>query len=303
MSLSSKTRVAVLRGGPSPSYDYSLKSGEHVLSTLREMSDTYDPIDIFISRDGEWHYGGLIQEPYQALRHVDVVWNALNGSYGADGQVQKVLESLKIPFTGSSAVTSAFTANPEMTRRLYAQYGLLTPPHEVVSRKNFNENRLVSIFRKYLHPVVIRTMNIDSAQNMIHTKTFEELKRVIREALNYEPRVLVEEFMNGNEISCSVLEGARGEKLYALLPISRFDLPLKTEVNKQVEAMAKQAHSTLGLRHYSSSNFIVTSKGNIYILETSSLPSLHKDSPMQKSLSATGWRPREFVSHILSLVK
>src|SRR3989338_8578504 len=101
MSLSSKIKVAVLRGGHSLGYSTSLKTGEHVLSTLREMPETYEPIDIFISIGGEWHCGGLVEEPHRALRHVDVVWNGLHGSYGEDGQVQRLLESMGVPFTGS----------------------------------------------------------------------------------------------------------------------------------------------------------------------------------------------------------
>src|SRR3990167_7406874 len=98
---SPRVRVAVIRGGPSNEYDVSLKTGAQILSLLREMPDAYDPIDIFISRAGEWHRSGLVEDSHRALRHADVVWNALHGSYGEDGQVQKLLTALHIPFTGS----------------------------------------------------------------------------------------------------------------------------------------------------------------------------------------------------------
>ena len=93
----SKVKVAVLRGGPSSKYDISLKSGHEVLSYLREMPEKYDPIDIFISKDGDWHKFGIVEEPHQALQHVDVVWNGLHGAYGEDGQVQRLLESMNVP--------------------------------------------------------------------------------------------------------------------------------------------------------------------------------------------------------------
>src|SRR5690349_10161681 len=109
MNLSGKTRVAVLRGGPSSEYEVSLKTGGQVLSLLREMPEAYEPLDVFISKDGEWHLQGLVQEPHEVLKHADVAFNALHGYYGEDGQVQRLLESLKVPYTGSSAIAAALT--------------------------------------------------------------------------------------------------------------------------------------------------------------------------------------------------
>ena len=293
------TRVAVIRGGQSSGYDDSLKTGEHILSALRDMSETYEPLDIFISKDGEWHRGGLVHEPHRALEHVDVVWNALHhGLYGEDGQVQRILESLQIPFTGSSAVASALAMNKDMAKRLYQEHSLLTPAHELITEDNLNEDRLIDIFRSYLPPMVVKPTR-RSGMSLVHT--FDELKQSIKEAFSHSPRVLVEEFIKGDEISCTVIEGAKGEKFYALLPSSKFELKLAVEENKQIERMARQAHEVLGLSHYSSSNFIITPRKKIYILKTNSLPALHKDSLTHGSLHADGWHPRDFVSHVLKL--
>ena len=297
MSLSSKIKVAVLRGGPSNEYDVSLKTGEQVLTLLREMPNTYEPVDIFISRDGEWHYGGLVQEPHQALRHVDVVWNALHGLYGEDGQVQRILEGLQIPFTGSSAVASAISMNKDMAKKAYKLHSLNTPRHELLEEGADNDDHLVFIFRNYLHPVIVKPANASGSLGVSLVATFHELKKAVKETFQYSPRVLVEEFIKGDEVSCVVIEAAKGERIYTLLPTGR----LNVAENKSVEEMAKRAHEALGLRHYSSSDFIVTPKRKIYILETNSLPVLHEDSLMHSSLRATGWRFREFVDHVLKL--
>ncbi|MDP3875076.1 MAG: hypothetical protein Q8Q22_00960 [bacterium] len=309
MNLSSKIRVAVLRGGLSNGYDTSLKMGEHILSALREMPEVYEPTDIFISKDGEWHRGGLVYEPHHALQHTDVIWNALHGSYGEDGQVQRVLEGLQIPFTGSSAVASALAINKDMARRLYRKNSLLTPAHELITEDNLNEDRLIDISRNYLYPVIVRPARRSSDEqanaseslgvSLVHT--FHELKQTIKEAFTHSPRVLVEEFIKGNEVSCAVIEGARGERIYALLPSSKSKFKLKVEENKEIEGMARRAHEVLGLSHYSSSDFIITPKRKIYILETNSLPVFHEDSLMHHSLHATGWRPRDFVDHVIKL--
>ena len=297
MNLSSKIRVAVLRGGPSSAYENSLKTGAHVLSLLQEMADVYEPVDIFISKDGEWHLSGLVYEPHKALSHTDIVWNALHGSYGEDGQVQRVLEGLQIPFTGSSAVASALAMNQDMAKHLYQKHNLPTPAYEIFTEDSLNEDQLINIFQNYLPPIIVKPAR--RSHDIFWAYTFNELKEFIKKALTFSPRVLVEEFIRGKDATCTVIEDAREEKIYALLPT----LSERSEVGvgKQIEQIAKQAHRALGLSHYSSSDFIITPKKKIYLLKTSISPELHEDSLTYHSLCATGWRSRDFVDHIIKL--
>ncbi len=309
MNLSGKIKVAVLRGGTSNGYFDSLKTGAHVLSTLKEMDEDYESLDIFISREGDWHREGIVQEPHKALAYTDVVWNALPGSYGAEGQVERMLQSLQIPFTGSSAVASAISMNRDMSKRLYRDYSLLTPAHDLITSENFHNDQLLSIFQNYLFPVVLKSAsrlsnelsNEDVTSKVTLFYSIRELEKAIKELFKYSPRVMVEEFIKGEEVSCLVIEGARGDNIYALIPSSKSGNKLRVEENKKIEEMAKLAHESLGLRHYSSSDFIISPKKRIYILETHSLPSLHKDSHAHMSLEATGWRSRDFVDHVLKL--
>lgn len=323
MNLSSKMRVAVLRGGPSGEYDVSLKTGANILSILRELSETYDPIDIFISKDGEWHKEGLVHEPYRALEHADVVWNALHGAYGEDGQVQRVLESLRIPFTGSSAVASALSMNKDMAKRIYEKHSLNTPMHDLVGSDDIDGDKLVNIFQTYLPPVIVKPANGGSSIGMRLAQSFAELKDAVEEALKYSDRVMVEEFIKGREATCGVVEHFRDEEHYALVPIeikiphgkNFFDYDAKysgkTEEicpgdftraeRRTIEEMSREAHRALGLRHYSRSDFIITPKGKIYILETNSLPGMTAESLLPKALNTIGCSPRDFVDHIIKL--
>ena len=294
-----KVRVAVVRGGQPHGYENSLKTGEHVLAALREMPDIYEPIDIFISKDGEWHYGGLAHKPHHALRHADVIWNALHDSYGEDGQVQSIFEDLKIPFTGSGSEASALAMDREISKQLYREHSLMTPAHELLNREGLNDEQLITIFRTYLQPVVIKPASGIRAFGTRLARTFQELKKAVKEAFYHSPRVLVEEFVKGHDVNCVVIDSAKGEEIYALLPSSAYNL--RAEESRRIEEMAKRAHQALGLRHYSGSDFVLTPKGNIYILGTRSLPVFHEGSPTHHSLSATGWRPREFVDHVIKL--
>ena len=313
MRLSSKIKVAVVRGGESDAYPSSLKTGGHILSTLREMPEIYEPIDIFISKDGEWHREGLVDNPHKVLRYVDVVWNALHGKYGEDGQAQRILESLKVPFTGSSAVASALSMDKDMAKRIYRRHSLLTPEHELIREGDDDiRDKLITIFRSYLHPVIVKPANASGSLGVRKVSTFEELQEAIEDTFEYSPRVMVEEFIGGDEATCMVIEGAKGETrpnvpfctgeaIYALQPVSKSG-NLQTEESKKIEEMAKRAHEVLGLRHYSSSDFLITPRNRIYILETNSLPEIHTQSIAYNSLSSTGWHSRDFVNHVIGLV-
>ena len=289
-------RIAVLRGGPSEHYEESLKTGNTVLSILRE-DPKFRPLDIFISRDGEWHHMGKPYEPHQLLKHVDLVWNALHGEYGEDGKLGQLLLQMNIPHTGSTTFSLAMASNKDMSKRVYEQNGLLTPKHEVLLG-HVSEDELVRVFRNYLHPVMVKPVRGRGGIGTSIAHSFEELKEAVIHAFKHAERVLVEEFVRGIEARCSVAEGFRGKPLYTFLPTPN---DFKSETHKEIERMSEEAHRALGLRHYSSSDFVITPKGRVYILETNALPSLAPDSHLHNSLLQVGTTPKEFVHHVISL--
>lgn len=286
-----KVRVAVLRGGSGADYETSLSSGEEVLSILRR-NERYDATDIFISKDGVWHLRGLPQEPHRTLDHIDVVWNAVTG----EGNVQRVLDILKVPYTGAGKVSTALSRKRAMAKRLYTLHSLPTPAHEVLTRE-FKDKELVHIFRSYLHPVVVKSASMETPVKARLAHTYLELEKAVKELLEVAEEVMVEEYVKGTESLCAVVEAARDENLYALLPTGNFH----TEINKRIEHMAKRAHEALSLRHHSISRFITTSKGKIYILDTRPTPEFTRNSEFMKSLKGTGWQPREYVDHVVGL--
>ncbi|MEK7162336.1 MAG: ATP-grasp domain-containing protein, partial [Patescibacteria group bacterium] len=262
-----KIRVAVLRGGPSHEYDISLKTGRHVLSLLQDNSEVYEPRDVFISRSGEWFTHGVMRKPEDALLGTDVVWNALHGTYGEDGEVQSFLERLGLPFTGSFSEASELAMDKIRTKKVFAKNSFLVPRHEIVD-DDVSQEQLLFIFRNFLHPVIIKPANGGSSIGTRIVHTFQELGGAIKHALQYSKKALVEEFIRGKEATCGVVENARGEKLYALLPIeirkhpkkSFFDYEAKysgeteeicpgnfsQKTSREIENQARKAHEVLG---------------------------------------------------------
>ncbi|MDB5194273.1 MAG: D-alanyl-alanine synthetase D-alanine-D-alanine ligase [Parcubacteria group bacterium] len=301
----SKIRVAVLRGGGTPTYEHSLDAGKTVLSLLREKEDAYEPQDIFVSKDGTWHLRGLPVEPHDALKYADVAWNTL----GADTASKRILDTLGVHYIGGELVPSALSGNIQHARTMYEREGLPTTRFKLLTEDAFDDTELVHIFRNFLLPVTIRTQERGSTFSGKIARTYAELEDTVKEAFMFSKKIVVEELLKGKIAVASIIENARNERLYALLPAELKDGKVSspgsfsTEEKRLLEAYAKRAHKALGLRHYSSSRFLITPRGKIYILETDTVPETIADSALSKSLKATGWKEREFVEHLLNLAK
>ena len=300
-----RIKVAVLRGGPSKAFPESLQTGGYLLSLLRERPEEYEPIDVFISRTGDWHHGGLVGEPAKILKRADIAWNALHGEYGESGGVQQVLEALDIPYIGSSVAASAFAHHKNLAKELYRKQDIPIPSFVVVNEADFDEAKLLKIFRSQVPPFMVKPATGIRGLGVRLARTMGDLKDAIFHAFEHSPKVIVEEYVRGTVVSAPVIEGGRGEALHALLPThleTHFRRVRPTPAqNREVEEYAKRAHEALGLRHYSSSDFVVTPRGKIYILETNSQPLLHEGSLFHQSLEASGWQAHDFADHMIGL--
>ncbi len=334
LNLSPNLRVGVLRGGPSPEYEVSLQSGAHILRHLESFSN---PLDIFISKDGSWHMHGIPRQPERILKHVDVVWNALHGTYGEDGGVQEVLEYHGMPYTGSTRVPSAVSMNKYMTKEHLKKMSdsqpqsnveapllaIKTPLYVLVRNSDSVREKAQDIFQSIPHPLVVKPASGGSSLGLYMVQTYSDLLSALTVVLSAYPAALVEEFISGREATCGVLEQFRNSVAYALPVIEiippkekkLFDYHSKysgesqeicpgnfsTEEKKEIERVATFVHQNLGLSHYSRSDFIVSPRRGIYFLEVNTLPGLTRESLLPKSLASVGVTMKEFITHILSL--
>lgn len=317
----SKTRVLVLRGGPSEEFDVSLKSGESVLSALPRSR--YEPMDIVITRGGEWLLESRVRAPHEILHMGDVVFNALHGSYGEDGQVQRILERSGIPFTGSRSYPSAIAMNKAITKDKVRDVGVYLARHMVVGQSALSnpEGMARSITSLFGKRYIVKPINGGSSIGTLRADNEHELALALTKVLRTYEQALIEEFIEGREATCGVVENFRGHQLYALPPIEivppegslLFDYDAKYSGKSQeicpsrfskaekdvIEQAAKRVHEALGLSHYSRSDFIVTPQG-IYFLEVNTLPGLTTESLIPKALAAVGATYGEFVDHLIT---
>lgn len=316
----SRLKVAVLRGGASYAYDASLATGGNILANLDE--ERYQPLDILVTKDGEWHHRGLPTSAARVGRLADVVVNGLHGSYGEDGRVQKVLDALGVPYTGSSAVPSAVAMHKAVAKNYLRAHGVKTPLHATIAVTHDLDRRILEIFRSFPQPSVVKPVTANLSVGVAVAHTFEEFDRGVRDAFRYAPTVLVEEYVRGKEVTCGVIDDFRGKDTYALFPTEVVPPPgkrffdyeakrggtaerlcpgrLSRAEKETIQELARLAHRVLGLRHYSRSDFVVSPRG-IYFLEINTLPELSPDALVPQALAAGGATLPEFLDHIINL--
>jgi len=313
-------RVAVLRGGPSEEYDVSLRTGASVLSALDR--ERYQPLDVTITKSGEWLLGGRTRAPREVLSGVDAAFIALHGAYGEDGQVQRVLAAAGVPFTGSGAFQSAIALNKAMTKDRLRDAGVRMARHMLVSRSaSQNTEGLAHSISELFGPrYVLKPVGGGSSIGTQIVESTPALAVALAKGLAAYEQLLVEEFVSGKEATCGVVNNFRGQPLYALPAVeivpppdaSFFDYEVKyngrteelcpgrfTQGEKaELERLAKLVHETLELSQYSRSDFIIAGDG-IYFLEVNTLPGLTPESLMPKALDAVGCGYGELVNHLV----
>lgn len=315
-----RKKIAILRGGPSSEYEVSLKTGETILNNLPE--DKYNLFDVCITREGDWYFKGAKIKPAEILHQIDLVVNAMHGQYGEDGKIQRILETFGVPYTGSQSIPSAFAMNKVLAKQEFKKAGIKVPIDLVLEKDKYN---VWEIFSSFPMPAIVKPVSAGSSLGMSLASNASELEEAIQLAFEISDKVLIEEYISGREATCGVVDNFRGESVYTLLPIeirpkpksSFFDYEAKysgeseeicpgnfsNEEKKQLQALAKQAHQSLGLRHYSRSDFILSPRRGIYLLETNSLPGLTANSLLPKSLNAVGCSLPEFLEHLINLAK
>jgi D-alanine-D-alanine ligase len=315
-----KIRVAVLRGGPSSEYEVSLKTGATILS---HMPGHYHPIDILIDKQGVWHQNGIPVEPHQVLKHVDAVVVAMHGQYGEDGKVQRLLETFGVPFTGSDSLGSALGMNKDISKKIFKQHGIKTPYHELANIPGSIEHQALELFRKFSMPVVVKPVSAGSSVGVTIAKNIGELEAGLRKAYEHGDQAMVEEFIQGKEATCGVVDDFRGQSTYPLFPTEIvpqsavfYDYDAKyadggsvhicpgnfsEEEKKAIQDAAVLAHKALNLRHYSRSDFMVHPKRGVYILEVNTLPGFTETSLLPQSLQAVGCSIGDFLDHVIKL--
>lgn len=326
--------IAVLRGGEMH-HAHSLKTGATYLAALKRayQSDAQPskPIrDIYIDKQGIWHMGGFRVESHDALKGVRVAANALHGTYGADGKVQRLLESLGIAYTGSGVTESAIHAHHAHLKKAYMTHELTTPRYFVLAITDNPQEKAKYIFQHFHMPVVLIPMRFGRKQQPHIVSRYDMLPSVLEHFLSKKEPLLVEEYISGEHYVVPIVEKFRNEDLYAPVLIKRiakdrmdahdsFDIDseenndpydqshfaraegVRDDVKASLYRHAARAHYLLGHAHVSAHTFVVTRSGKVYIIDSDTHPPIHEESPVGTAFEAVGASPEALALHIMQL--
>ncbi len=185
-----KMKIAILIGGPSAEYEVSLKTGEMVAKNLKP--ERYDARQILISKKGKWPIGLA-----DLKNNFDLAFVAMHGEYGEDGTIQKILERVGIPFTGSGSRASRLGMNKVASAKAFAKAKLLVPQSWHIG------TRLVN-FTNF--PIVIKPADLGSSVGVSIVRTANELLPAIGLAFKHSKNILAQQFIAGREFTCGVLK-------------------------------------------------------------------------------------------------
>ena len=303
--------ITVLMGGWSAEREISLKTGKAVTNSIRSLGLKVRDIDL-ISPD----------EIEKIINSLDLVFIALHGRGGEDGYIQKILEENKIQFTGSSSGACEVAMNKAETKKIWRDLSLPTP--DFVEVRNAGTPNLETIpflsGENDVSPLeasfVVKPAREGSSFgiSIVHPEGKTSLEDAMKEAIKYDDILIVEAFVEGDEITVPIL----GEEILTPITIKPKNLfydfeakylsedteYLKSDLNPEefsaVKEFSLNAFSCLGCEGWGRVDLIKDSNNNFQIIEVNTVPGLTETSLVPKSASFEGIDFNSLVTRILN---
>lgn len=307
-----KKKILVLQGGNNEEHKVSLETGKQVKKALVKIGYKTQVLNVnpktFIKDIKKYDF--------------DICFNALHGSFGEDGRVQKILTNLKIPFT-HSGITASYTAfNKVKTKKNLIKKNISYLNSKIISKKNINRKELIKYLAKY-KSYVIKPIQSGSSYGVLIVKSLKEIDLILKkknELYKKYNNLMIEPYIKGRELTVSVIEKndkSRAVEVTEILSnnyffdykakytkgFSKHILPARLErkVYNRCLDYAKIAHDVIGCSGISRSDFIYDDKNNkLFFLEINTQPGLTAISLLPEQLKYKGI---DFIDLINLLVK
>jgi D-alanine-D-alanine ligase len=297
-------KVAVLFGGASAEREVSLMSGAGVLKALLDRG-----VDAHAFDPAERDLGDLKREGFARC------FIALHGRFGEDGTVQGALELLGIPYTGSGVMASSLAMDKVMTKRVWLSEGLSTPAWRDVA--SVEQTQLA--FAALGSPMIVKPAREGSTLGLTKVTHVSQCAQAYALAAQYDPSVLCEQFISGDEVTCPVLGMGVGAKALPVIrvvaPGGNYDyqakyfgdetkylvpcgLPEGEEV--AIQELVVKAFRTLGCKGWARADVMIdAATRKPYLLEINTSPGMTNHSLVPMSARAAGMSYEDLCMHVL----
>lgn len=293
-------KVGVLFGGTSAERVVSLNSGQAVLSALQTAgvnAHAFDPAE----------------KPLAELTQFDRVFIVLHGRGGEDGQIQGVLEWMKIPYTGSGVLASALGMDKVRTKQLWQGCGLPTAPFELLEPTT----DFPKVVERLGLPLMVKPVHEGSSIGMSKVLEADDLPAAFQRATEHDGVVMAESWITGREFTCVILEGKA-------LPVIRLEPPkdaafydfeakyqrndttygipcgLSPAEEAELQQLALTAFERVGAKGWGRIDAMQDTEGNFWLLEINTVPGMTDHSLVPMAAAATGLNFNDLCLQILA---
>ena len=291
--------VAVLMGGPGSERKVSLKSGEGVVEALRSIGAIVTPVNV-------------TGADFAVPAGTRIAFNVVHGTFGEDGQIQRILEGRGIPYTGEGVRGSELAIDKIASKRRFVERGVPTAKSEII-RGGAKPTLAL--------PLVIKAPKEGSSVGVFIVRTQAELDDALLQGWKFGDELLVEEFIAGKELTVGIV----GDLALPVIEIRarkdfyNFDnkypflnpnaagaehfcpAPLDAAITKLVQHTALAAHRALDLEVYSRVDILLTDAGVPFVLEVNTIPGMTPASLLPEAAAAAGISYADLCRRIIEL--
>jgi len=307
MALRDFGKVGVLMGGISSEREISLKSGKAVLDALKNAGVNAAGIDI--KSEDKNQLSGMFK-----AEGLDCAFIALHGRFGEDGQIQKILEELNIPYTGSGVSASQLAMDKIASLKVLGENGLTIPPWESMSRQDYPASGDISVQLGF--PLVIKPANHGSSIGLSIIDNPRLFRKACDLAFEYDQRIVIQKYIKGRELTVGVLDEQPLPVVEIITKNAYFDFQAKYQsglteyivpaeldepLRKKVQLAGLSAHKALGCFGCSRADMILSPEGLVYLLEVNTIPGMTATSLLPKAARVTGVNFSDLCLKLLSL--
>lgn len=346
-----KIRVGIIFGGKSAEHEVSLQSAKNIIDAIDK--DKYEVVLIGLDKEGKWYLNEtsqfllnmtnpkLIQlnksdnkvalipgeksnqlvnlNNYESLGQIDVAFPVLHGPFGEDGTVQGLLKLANIPFVGADVLGSAVGMDKDVMKRLLRDAGI--PIGKFLAfNSGCEEINYEEVVKQLGTPLFIKPANLGSSVGISKAINKEEFEKAINLAFEFDNKIIVEEFIKGREIECSVLGNDKpiastvGEILatkdfysYEAKYIDENGATLKipadlnNELIKRVQECSINTFKALCCKGMARVDVFVTDNDEIIVNEINTIPGFTKISMYPKLWEVSGIPYSELIDRLIEL--
>jgi D-alanine-D-alanine ligase len=280
-------KIAVLMGGPGSEREVSLATGRGISKALRSLGAEVSEVDVS-------------DEKFQMPGDVELAFIALHGTFGEDGQVQKILEDRGVAYTGEGVEGSETAFDKIRSKEKFQEQGVATPQWEVLQP---GQRPTIPL------PIVVKAPRQGSTVGVYIVRTESELESALKDALKYDHELLIEKFVPGRELTVGIL-GNQALPVIEIIPKGGvYDFTnkypflnpeagggaehvcpakLDEKTTKRVQELALKAHRALRLEVYSRVDVLLSEDGQPTVLEANTIPGMTEASLLPEAAAAAG---------------